>query len=177
MQTSRAFSFTPPLPISSLRCKNMDVPLEKIYNKTQRDKFAWAVDMTEADFEFWRPFCVSSDHIFHARYTVSSFIAFLFIFKHFHQYFIVWKYSFKFLIKSVIEAINIVSIGCLNYSDLKAYLSLSETMYSKIFTTLQIWPYYFKIFTLQCRISMVHKIVIYIFFLINFPSTDYLLLL
>nr|XP_023683059.1 DNA topoisomerase I, mitochondrial-like isoform X1 [Paramormyrops kingsleyae]XP_023683060.1 DNA topoisomerase I, mitochondrial-like isoform X1 [Paramormyrops kingsleyae]XP_023683061.1 DNA topoisomerase I, mitochondrial-like isoform X1 [Paramormyrops kingsleyae]XP_023683062.1 DNA topoisomerase I, mitochondrial-like isoform X1 [Paramormyrops kingsleyae]XP_023683064.1 DNA topoisomerase I, mitochondrial-like isoform X1 [Paramormyrops kingsleyae]XP_023683065.1 DNA topoisomerase I, mitochondrial- len=38
--------------ISVAWCKNMDVPLEKIYNKTQRDKFAWAVDMTEADFEF-----------------------------------------------------------------------------------------------------------------------------
>ncbi|XP_030588007.1 DNA topoisomerase I, mitochondrial [Archocentrus centrarchus] len=33
-------------------CKNMEVPIEKIYNKTQREKFAWAIDMTEADFEF-----------------------------------------------------------------------------------------------------------------------------
>lgn len=33
-------------------CKNMEVPIEKIYNKTQRDKFAWAIDMTEEDFEF-----------------------------------------------------------------------------------------------------------------------------
>ncbi|XP_034540561.1 DNA topoisomerase I, mitochondrial [Notolabrus celidotus] len=33
-------------------CKNMEVPIEKVYNKTQRDKFAWAIDMTEADFEF-----------------------------------------------------------------------------------------------------------------------------
>ncbi|XP_074534067.1 DNA topoisomerase I, mitochondrial isoform X2 [Halichoeres trimaculatus] len=33
-------------------CKNTGVPVEKIYNKTQRDKFAWAIDMTEADFEF-----------------------------------------------------------------------------------------------------------------------------
>nr|XP_020458585.1 DNA topoisomerase I, mitochondrial-like [Monopterus albus] len=33
-------------------CKNMNVPIEKIYNKTQRDKFAWAIGMTEADFEF-----------------------------------------------------------------------------------------------------------------------------
>lgn len=31
----------------------MEVPIEKIYNKTQREKFAWAIDMTEADFEFW----------------------------------------------------------------------------------------------------------------------------
>lgn len=30
----------------------MEVAVEKIYNKTQRDKFAWAIDMTEADFEF-----------------------------------------------------------------------------------------------------------------------------
>ncbi|KAJ8271936.1 hypothetical protein COCON_G00107950 [Conger conger] len=38
--------------ISVAWCKNMEVPLEKIYNKTQRDKFAWAVDMTEMDFFF-----------------------------------------------------------------------------------------------------------------------------
>uniref|UniRef100_A0A7N6B0V0 DNA topoisomerase I n=1 Tax=Anabas testudineus TaxID=64144 RepID=A0A7N6B0V0_ANATE len=38
--------------ISVAWCKNMEVPIEKIYNKTQRDKFAWAIDMTEADFEF-----------------------------------------------------------------------------------------------------------------------------
>lgn len=34
------------------RCKNMGVPVDKIYNKTQRDKFAWAIDMTEVDFVF-----------------------------------------------------------------------------------------------------------------------------
>ncbi|XP_034032918.1 DNA topoisomerase I, mitochondrial [Thalassophryne amazonica] len=33
-------------------CKNMEVPVDKIYNKSQREKFAWAIDMTEADFEF-----------------------------------------------------------------------------------------------------------------------------
>ncbi|MEQ2250952.1 DNA topoisomerase 1 [Ilyodon furcidens] len=38
--------------ISVAWCKNMEVPVEKIYNKTQREKFAWAIDMTEADFEF-----------------------------------------------------------------------------------------------------------------------------
>ncbi|CAL8360601.1 unnamed protein product [Lota lota] len=38
--------------ISVAWCKNMDVPLDKIYNKSQRDKFAWAIDMTEEDFEF-----------------------------------------------------------------------------------------------------------------------------
>lgn len=30
----------------------MEVPLDKIYNKTLRDKFAWAIDMTENDFVF-----------------------------------------------------------------------------------------------------------------------------
>lgn len=30
----------------------MEVPLDKIYNKSLRDKFAWAVDMTEHDFVF-----------------------------------------------------------------------------------------------------------------------------
>ncbi|XP_074488002.1 DNA topoisomerase I, mitochondrial [Sebastes fasciatus] len=38
--------------ISVAWCKNMEVLVEKIYSKTQRDKFAWAIDMTEADFEF-----------------------------------------------------------------------------------------------------------------------------
>ncbi|TRY85237.1 hypothetical protein DNTS_009275 [Danionella cerebrum] len=38
--------------ISVAWCKKMEVPLDKIYNKTQRDKFAWAVDMTEHDFLF-----------------------------------------------------------------------------------------------------------------------------
>ncbi|XP_036440551.1 DNA topoisomerase I, mitochondrial [Colossoma macropomum] len=38
--------------ISVAWCKNMEVPLDKIYNKTLRDKFAWAIDMTELDFEF-----------------------------------------------------------------------------------------------------------------------------
>lgn len=38
---------------SASRCKNMEVPLDKIYNKSLRDKFAWAVDMTEHDFVFW----------------------------------------------------------------------------------------------------------------------------
>uniref|UniRef100_A0A8C4Q178 DNA topoisomerase I n=1 Tax=Eptatretus burgeri TaxID=7764 RepID=A0A8C4Q178_EPTBU len=33
-------------------CKKWGVPIEKIYNKTQRDKFAWAIAMTEEDFEF-----------------------------------------------------------------------------------------------------------------------------
>ncbi|XP_069778297.1 DNA topoisomerase I, mitochondrial-like isoform X3 [Narcine bancroftii] len=33
-------------------CKKWNVPIEKIYNKTQREKFAWAIDMTEEDFEF-----------------------------------------------------------------------------------------------------------------------------
>uniref|UniRef100_A0A8C9RDS0 DNA topoisomerase I n=1 Tax=Scleropages formosus TaxID=113540 RepID=A0A8C9RDS0_SCLFO len=38
--------------ISVAWCKKFDVPIEKIYNKTQRDKFAWAIDMTNEDFEF-----------------------------------------------------------------------------------------------------------------------------
>ncbi|KAM8893208.1 LOW QUALITY PROTEIN: DNA topoisomerase 1 [Spinachia spinachia] len=38
-------------PRSSGRCKNMGVQIEKIY-KSQRDKFAWGIDMREDDFEF-----------------------------------------------------------------------------------------------------------------------------
>lgn len=38
--------------ISIAWCKKYDVPIEKIYNKTQRDKFRWAIDMATADFQF-----------------------------------------------------------------------------------------------------------------------------
>ncbi|XP_061891586.1 DNA topoisomerase I, mitochondrial isoform X3 [Entelurus aequoreus] len=38
--------------ISVAWCKKMGIPIEKIYNKSQRDKFAWAIEMTEEDFEF-----------------------------------------------------------------------------------------------------------------------------
>ncbi|XP_065525129.1 DNA topoisomerase I, mitochondrial isoform X3 [Lathamus discolor] len=38
--------------ISIAWCKKFGVPIEKIYNKTQREKFAWAIDMTTEDFEF-----------------------------------------------------------------------------------------------------------------------------
>lgn len=34
------------------RCKKWSIPIEKIYNKTQREKFAWAIDMAEDDYEF-----------------------------------------------------------------------------------------------------------------------------
>lgn len=36
----------------SLRCKKWGIPVEKIYNKTQREKFAWAIDMADDDYEF-----------------------------------------------------------------------------------------------------------------------------
>lgn len=38
--------------ISVAWCKKWGVPIEKVYNKTQRDKFRWAIDMAEADFRF-----------------------------------------------------------------------------------------------------------------------------
>lgn len=38
--------------ISIAWCKKNDVPMEKIYNKTQRDKFRWAIDMATAEFQF-----------------------------------------------------------------------------------------------------------------------------
>ncbi|CAL8337327.1 unnamed protein product [Merluccius merluccius] len=38
--------------ISVAWCKKWDIPVEKIYNKTQREKFAWALDMAEDDYEF-----------------------------------------------------------------------------------------------------------------------------
>ncbi|XP_046879396.1 DNA topoisomerase I, mitochondrial isoform X2 [Hypomesus transpacificus] len=38
--------------ISVAWCRKFNVPIEKIYNKTQRDKFAWAIDMTDDTFTF-----------------------------------------------------------------------------------------------------------------------------
>ncbi|XP_036595049.1 DNA topoisomerase I, mitochondrial isoform X2 [Trichosurus vulpecula] len=38
--------------ISVAWCKKFGVPLEKIYNKTQREKFAWAIDMADEEFNF-----------------------------------------------------------------------------------------------------------------------------
>ena len=35
------------------RCKKWNVPIEKIYSKTQRDKFRWAIDMATADYHFY----------------------------------------------------------------------------------------------------------------------------
>ena len=33
-------------------CKKWTVPVEKIYNKSQREKFAWAIDMADETFGF-----------------------------------------------------------------------------------------------------------------------------
>jgi DNA topoisomerase-1 len=38
--------------ISVAWCKKYDVPIEKVYNKTQKDKFRWAIEMTEDDYQF-----------------------------------------------------------------------------------------------------------------------------
>ncbi|XP_030624106.1 DNA topoisomerase 1 isoform X2 [Chanos chanos] len=38
--------------ISVAWSKKWGIPIEKIYNKTQREKFAWAIDMADEDFEF-----------------------------------------------------------------------------------------------------------------------------
>ncbi|XP_072376809.1 DNA topoisomerase I, mitochondrial isoform X1 [Diabrotica undecimpunctata] len=38
--------------ISVAWCKKYDVSIEKIYNKTQRDKFRWAIDMAGPDYRF-----------------------------------------------------------------------------------------------------------------------------
>ncbi|XP_061404389.1 DNA topoisomerase I, mitochondrial-like isoform X1 [Lethenteron reissneri] len=38
--------------ISVAWCKKFGVPIEKIYNKTQRDKFAWAIAMVDEDYVF-----------------------------------------------------------------------------------------------------------------------------
>lgn len=38
--------------ISVAWCKKFDVPIEKVYNKTQREKFRWAIEMAGPDYEF-----------------------------------------------------------------------------------------------------------------------------
>lgn len=38
--------------ISVAWCKKFNVPIEKIYNKTQRDKFRWAIEMAGPEFEW-----------------------------------------------------------------------------------------------------------------------------
>merc|ERR1719284_1401077 len=38
--------------ISVAWCKKFDVPIEKVCNKTQREKFRWAIDMAGPDYEF-----------------------------------------------------------------------------------------------------------------------------
>lgn len=39
--------------ISVAWCKKYDVPIEKIYSKTQREKFRWAIDMATAEYHFY----------------------------------------------------------------------------------------------------------------------------
>jgi len=39
--------------ISVSWCKKWNVPIEKIYSKTQREKFRWAIDMATADYHFY----------------------------------------------------------------------------------------------------------------------------
>ena len=38
--------------ISVAWCKKFDVPIEKVYNKTQKEKFRWAIDMAGEDYVF-----------------------------------------------------------------------------------------------------------------------------
>lgn len=36
------------------RCKKYEVPIEKVYTKTHRDKFRWAIEMVGPDYKFQR---------------------------------------------------------------------------------------------------------------------------
>lgn len=38
--------------VVTYRCKRFGVPVEKIYNKTQRERFTWAFNQAGEDFEF-----------------------------------------------------------------------------------------------------------------------------
>ena len=33
-------------------CNKWGVPIEKIYNRTPREKFSWAIDISDEDYEF-----------------------------------------------------------------------------------------------------------------------------
>lgn len=33
-------------------CKKMEVPIEKVFSRTHREKFQWAIDMADEDYEF-----------------------------------------------------------------------------------------------------------------------------
>lgn len=39
--------------ISVAWCKKYNVAIEKIYSKTQRDKFRWAIDMATSEYHFY----------------------------------------------------------------------------------------------------------------------------
>lgn len=41
-----------PTLVVAYRCKRFGVPIEKIYSKTQRERFAWAFERAGEDFEF-----------------------------------------------------------------------------------------------------------------------------
>ncbi|KAF2365427.1 DNA topoisomerase I DNA binding eukaryotic-type [Trinorchestia longiramus] len=41
--------------ISVAWCKKFDVPIERVYNKTQRMKFQWAIEMATDDYDFMAP--------------------------------------------------------------------------------------------------------------------------
>lgn len=42
-----------PLSMASLfRCKKYNVPIEKVFNRTQREKFQWAIDMATDTYKF-----------------------------------------------------------------------------------------------------------------------------
>ena len=38
--------------ISVSWCKQFGVPIEKVYNRSQREKFSWAIDMADESFVF-----------------------------------------------------------------------------------------------------------------------------
>ena len=38
--------------ISVAWCKKFDVPIDKVYNKTQREKFRWAIEMAGPEYVF-----------------------------------------------------------------------------------------------------------------------------
>merc|ERR1712223_1915526 len=51
--TSKLNYLDPRITVAS--CKKFDVPLEKVYTKTHRDKFRWAIEMiqsTDEEYEF-----------------------------------------------------------------------------------------------------------------------------
>lgn len=47
-----SFAFVNNVHLCNGRCKRYNIPIEKVYNRTQREKFMWAIQMATEDYKF-----------------------------------------------------------------------------------------------------------------------------